>query len=168
MSVGNYGAVMNQIQGFIASEFGSPSNQGLSLFPQLVAVVASRADLTESNLRVTAPRLFDGSADVDVESGAVKLIGVVVQSLAAQAEDAAVLLYETNTVTEGTTRYVAAVMVNAGGSVATAEAQAVVFAEPVPMAALSWSVIDNGADGDIEGTTLGDASGVRVMLVFAE
>jgi hypothetical protein len=169
MSLGNYGSVMAQLQGYIATEFGSaPHNQGLSLFPQLVALVASRADLTDTNLRVAAPRLFDGTNDVDVEAGAVHLIGVVVQSLAAQAEDAAVLFYETNTVTEGTTRYVAAVMVNAGGTAATAEAQAVVFAEPIPMTALSWSVVDNGADTDIEGTTLGDASGVRVMVVYSE
>jgi predicted transporter len=71
-------------------------------------------------------------------------------------------------VTEGTTRYVAMINVNAAGTAATREALAVVFPEPVPFAALSWSVVDNGADTDIEGTTLGDTSGVKVMIVYAE
>ena len=168
MAVGNLGSVMTQLQGYISSEFNAVNNQGLALFPEMVRMVAARADLGETNLRVTAPRLFDGTNDVDVEAGAVKLIGIVAQSQTAQAEDAAVLVYETATVTEGTTRYVATLMVNAGGSAATREAQAVIFAEPVTCAALSWSVVDNGADTDIEGTTLGDADGVRVMFVYAE
>lgn len=172
MAIGNLGATKNLIQGFIASEFqgtdAAPVPQGLSIFTEMVERVASRADLTESNLRVTAPVLFDGTNDVDVEAGAVKLIGVIAQSQTAQAEDAAVLFYETNTVTEGTTRYVAMINVNAAGTAATREAIAVVFPEPIPMAALSWSVVDNGADTDIEGTTLGDASGVKVMIVYAE
>jgi hypothetical protein len=80
MAVGNLGATMNQIQGYIASEFNAVHNQGLSIFPEMVQRIASRADLSEANLRVTAPLLVDGTNDVDVEAGACKLIGVVVQS----------------------------------------------------------------------------------------
>jgi len=167
MAIGNLGASLNQLQGFIASGFGAPNNQGLSLVPEMVERIASRADLTESNIRVMPPRLFDGTNAVTLETTAVKLIAVIAQSLAAQVEDAAVLFYEA-AVTEGTTRYVAMINVDAANTAATARATAVVFPEPIPMAALYWSVVDNGADGDIEGTTLGDASGVRVLVVYAE
>lgn len=166
MAVGNLGVVMNQLRGFLASEFrntGINSNQGMSILPEMVERIASRADLTESNLRVTAPKLFDGTNDVDVESGAVKLIAVVAAGVTTTlAEDSAVLFYETGTVTEGTTRYAAMLEVRPG------ETSVMVFPEPLPMAALSWSVVDNGSDGDIEGTTLSDASGTKVMLVYAE
>lgn len=172
MAVGNLGVVMNQLRGFIASEFNAGStsvtNQGLSILPEMVERIASRADLTESNLRVTAPTLFDGTNDVDVESGAVKLIAVVAQTNSSAAEDEAVILYETNSVTEGTTRYVLSMNVDAAASQATSKLYLAVFPEPIAMAALSWSVVDNGADGDIEGTTLGDANGTKVMLVYAE
>ena len=167
MAVGNLGTVMNVLEGFIAHEFLAPSNQGISILPDMVRQIASRADLSETNLRVTAPQLFDGTNDVTVETTAVKVIAVVAQSLAAQVEDAAVLLYEA-AVTEGTTRYVAMVNVDAANTAATATLRVAVFPEPLPMASLYWSVVDNGADGDIEGTTLGDASGVRVMIVYAE
>jgi hypothetical protein len=170
MAVGNLGATLNQLQGYIASEFNASTvqahNQGLSILPEMVRMIASRADLSEANLRVTAPRLFDGTNDVDVEAGACKLIAIVAQANTSQLEDGAVLLYETNTVTEGTTRHLLALNLDASATVFTT--YMAVFPEPVPFTALSWSVVDNGTDGDIEGTTLGDASGVRVMLVYAE
>lgn len=168
MAVGNLGAVMNQMQGFIASEFLTTSNQGLSLFPEMVRQVLSRADLAEANARCTAPRLFDGTNDVTVETTAARLVGVVAQSLAAQVENCAILFYNA-AVTEGTTKYEAAVMVNADNTAAGARAVAVVYAEPVEFSStLRWSIVDNGADTDIESTTLADANGVRVMLVYVE
>lgn len=169
MAIGNLGSALTQLQGYIASEFGATTNnQGLSLLPEMVRTIASRADLTESYLRVTAPRLFDGTNDVDVESGAAKLIAVVAQTNASAAEDEAVLLYQTNTVTEGTTRYLAMVNCPAGGTSATAALTVAVYPEPIAFSALSWSVVDNGSDTDIESTTLGDANGTKVMLVYAE
>lgn len=166
MSVSNYGVVLTQMQGFLASEFGLPNNQGLSLFAAQVSEVLTRADIT-GTAHVTAPALFDGTNDVDVSSAACHLVGVVGQTLAAAAEDEAILFYNTTTPTEGTTRYLALLNVPAGGTAATARAQAAVYPDPVAFGtALSWSVVDNGSDGDIEGTTLGDASGTRVMVVY--
>lgn len=167
MAIGNLGATMNLLRGYLASEFGTPNNQGASLLPEMVERVASRADLTYTNLRVTKPVLFDGTNPVTVESGAVGVIAVVAQTLAAQAEDAAVLLYEASP-TIGTTRYTLALNVDAAGTAATAKMGSAVFPEPIPMAALYWAISDNGANGDIEGANPGDASGVRVMLVYAE
>lgn len=162
MSLGNLGATMNQLEGYIASEFNTVHNQGLSILPAVVRSIASRADLTESNLRVTAPQYFDGTNDVDVESGAVKLIAVVAMALSTLTEDGAVVLYETNTVTEGTTRYPFALEVTAGKTTVVA------FPEPHAMSALSWSVVDNGSDTDLEGTNLMEANLVKVMFVYAE
>jgi len=171
MAIGNLGATITLLEGFLASEFAPATynrNQGSALIVDMVRQIASRADLTYSNLRVTAPALFDGSNDVDVESGAVGLIAVVAATNASAAEDLAVLTYETNTVVEGTTRYTTMLNVDAAGTTATGRMYYAIYPAPIPMAALSWSVVDNGADGDIEGTTLGDANGIKVMLIYAE
>lgn len=169
MAVGNLGSALTQLQGYIASEFNTVNNQGLALVPDMVRMVASRADLTENSLRVTVPRFFDGTNDVDVESTAVKLIAVIGMSTASSAEDGMIVLYNNNTVTEGTTLFLAAVNVPGGGTLATARAVAHVFAEPITFdTALSWSIVDNGSAGDIEGTSLGDANGIKVCLVYAE
>lgn len=178
MAIGNVGAVKTLIEGFLASEFnkdanGAPTalahNQGLSLFAEAMLRIASRAELTQTSLKVAGPAFFDGTNDVDVTSSPCILLGVVAQSLAAQSENVAVLFYNTTTPTEGTTKYEAAVMVEAGGTAATAKATAVAYLEPVVFStALSWSVVDNGADGDIETTGLGDANGVKVLVVYAQ
>ena len=171
MAIGNLGATMQLLEGYLASEFLSTTynrNQGSALLPDFIRQIASRADLQYANLRVTRPVLFDGSADVDVESGAVGLIAIIAATNASQSEDVGVLVYETNTVTEGTTRHVEMLGVDAAGTTATGRMFYAVYPEPIPLAALSWSVVDNGSDGDLEGTGLGDANGVKVMLVYAE
>jgi len=169
MAIGNLGSAMTQLQGYIASEFNASAtqahNQGLSLLPSLVRMIASRADLSYTNLRVTFPAL-NTSADADVEAGAVGLIAVVAQGNTTGTEDQAVLLYETNTVTEGTTRYLVALNLDQSSTVFST--YMAVFPEPIPFAALSWSAVSNGADTDIEGTELADASSIRVMLVYGE
>ena len=53
-------------------------------------------------------------------------------------------------------------------SIATGKMFSAIFPEPIPMAKLIWSVVDNGSDTDIEGTALGDANGTKVMLIYAE
>lgn len=160
MSIGNLGGVMNQIEGFIASEFlTSRNHQGLAMFPALIREVATQANLTESNLRVTAPQLFDGTNDVDVESGTVRLFGVVLDN--SEAADNAFVVYETNTVTEGTTDPKLIIEVPAS------TAMAVVIPGGVVLDALSWSVTDAGTTA-IEAGTLAAANSVKVMLVYAE
>jgi len=160
MSVGNYGAVMHQLQGFIASEFAlARSHQGLSYFPQLIQLVASDASLAEANLRVTAPRFFDGTNDVDVEAGAVRLLGIVVDNT--EAASNALVIYETNTVTEGTTDIELYLELDAS------EARAIVIPGGLPLAALSWSATDGG-NAAMEAGTLSAANSLKVMLVYAE
>jgi hypothetical protein len=170
MAIGNMQPVLTLLEGFLASEFADTTynrNQGSALLVDFVRQIASRADLTYSNLRITAPAVNTAN-DVDVESGAVGLIAVIAATNATATEDAAILTYETNTVTEGTTRYITMLNVDAAASTATGKMFYQVFPEPIPMAALSWSAVDNGADGDIEGITLTAAGGIRVMLVYAE
>lgn len=162
MAIGNLGVVKNLLEGYVASEFTTfPTTQGLAILPEMVERIASRADLTQANLRVTRPIVFDGTNEVTVETGAVVVIAAVISALSTESEDEALILYEAAP-TEGTTRYTLALNVDAG-KIAVA-----VFPEPIPMAALYWSVVDNGSDGDIEGTSLGTASRTKVMLVYAE
>lgn len=180
MSAGNWGVVEHLIQGFLASSFNkdsngvpvttNPSDQGAtaSIFLDQIRLVATRADLTQANIKVAAPQWFDGTNDVDVSTSACVLLGAVAMTNATNAEDAFITFYNTNTPTEGTTRYLAGFNVPAGGTAATAKIQAVVY--PVPVAfdtALTWSAVDNGSDTDIEGTALADANGVLVMVVYA-
>lgn len=170
MAIGNLGAAMQLLEGYLASEFAPATynrNQGSALLPDFIKQIASRADLTYTNLRVTRPVLFDGTNDVTVETGAVGLIAVIAATNSSAAEDEAVLTYEA-AVTEGTTRYTTMLNVDAAGTTATGKMFYSVYPQPVAMAALYWSVVDNGADTDIEGTTLGDANGTKVMLVYAE
>lgn len=174
MSAGNWGAVETLIQGFLASEFlpgtTSAGDQGATASQFLAAVrnVATRADLTQANIKIAAPQLFDGTNDVDVSSAACILLGVVAQSNSTESEDEMVTFYNTTSPTEGTTRPLAYLGVPAGSSQATSRLTSVVFTTPVVFdTALSWSVVDNGSDTDIEGTSLGTANGVKVMVVYA-
>lgn len=171
MAIGNLDVSLKLLEGYLASEFAPATynrNQGSALIPDMVRQIASRADLTFTNLRVTKPVLFDGTNDVDVEAGTVGLIAIIAATNASQSEDVGVLVYETASVTEGTTRHVAMLGVDAAGTTATGKMFYAVYPEPITLAALSWSVVDNGSDGDLEGTGLGDASGVKVMFVYAE
>lgn len=160
MSIGNIGGVLHRVQGFIASEFNSPRNpQGLAILPELVERIASLAHLAEANLRVSAPRFFDGTNDVDVASGACKLLAVVVDNTEAAANQVAI--YGTATVTEGTTD-IELLLPVASSSMALA-----VLPEPKPLAALSWSSMDGGNTA-LEAGTLSAANSTKVMLVYAE
>lgn len=169
MAIGNLGSTMNLLEGYLASEFADTTynrNQGSALIPEMVRQIASRADLTYTNLRVSAPTL-NGATEQTIETGAVGVIALIAASNATASEDEAVLLYEA-AVTEGTTRYTVALNVDAAGSTATGKMFYAVFPEPIPMAALYVSAVHNGADGDIEGTTLADAGGLKWMVVYAE
>jgi hypothetical protein len=160
MSVGNIGGVMNQLEGFLATEYANSRNhQGLAIFPGLIREVVTQANLTEANLRCTAPRLFDGTNDVDVEAAAVRLFGIVIDNT--EAADNALIVYETNTVTEGTTDPKLVV------EVPSSSALALVIPGGVALDALSWSACDGGTVA-IEAGTLAAASSLKVMLVYAE
>lgn len=180
MSAGNWGTVEHLVSGFLASEFTkdsngvpvstNPSDQGAtqSIFMDAIRLVATRADLTEANIKVMAPKWF-GTAEVLAYTGAAKLLGVVAMTNSTCAEDAAVLFYDTaSAVTEGTDKFISAVFVGAGGTAATAKIASVVFTTPIPFATgITYSAVDNGSAGDIEGTSLADANGLLVMLVYA-
>jgi hypothetical protein len=179
MALGNWGVTRNLIQGLVASEPAEenriggvtgvfPDSQGLAIFADQMTQVATRADLDSSKNVKVAMRIFDGTNDVDISTTPALLLGVCAWTNASQSEDQAVTFYNTTTPTEGTTRFLAAVFVGAGGTAATAKTASVVYNEPVVFdTALSFSSIDNGSDTDIEGTTLGDANGTKVLIVYA-
>lgn len=160
MSVGNLGSVMTQLQGYIASEFLTNSNQGLSLFPRMCEMALTRADMTDANARVTVPALHDGINDVDVEAGAVHLVGIVAYN--GDTEVQTVYCYNTNLPIEGTSLFHAALILD------TLTAKALVFPEPIPMAALSWSVVQSDTPANQKGILLASPYTVRVMLVYTE
>lgn len=169
MAVGNLGASMQLLEGYLASEFSPATynrNQGSALIPDMVRQIASRADLQYANLRVSAP-VLNGATEQTLETGAVGVIALIAATNATQVEDAAVLLYEA-AVTEGTTRYTVALNVDAANTTATGRMYYAIFPQPIPMAALYVSAVDNGADTDIEGATLADVGGVKWMVVYAE
>jgi len=169
MAIGNLGSSLALLEGFLSSDFADATynrNQGSALIVDFVRQIASRADLTYSNLRVSAP-FVNTATEQTLETGAVGLIAVIAASNATAAEDIAVLTYEA-AVTEGTTRYTTALNLDGAGSTATGTMYYAVYPEPIPMAALYVSAVMNGSDTDIEGTTLGNAGGIRWMVVYAE
>lgn len=176
MSLGNYGAARNMIQGMIASEtaeedrlagletFGD--NQGVAMFADMVLEVAGRADL-DSSKNLKARIFINGAADVDVSTTPALLLGVVAWSNLTQAANAVVEFFNTNTPTPGTTDSLAYVVVTGGGTLATASAAAVVYSEPVVFGtALSAQVVLN-ANAGIEAGTLSVANGTKVLVVYA-
>ena len=159
MALGNLGAVRNLLDNFVATTYvGARSHQGVALFPELCARVATRADLTYTNLRVYGPDTFDGTNDVDIEAGAVGLIGVLIDNTEAAIN--ALVIYNTATVTEGTTDPKLVITVPASSMLA------VVFPEPVALAAFSYSAIDG--DQTAGGTTLAAASSLISTFVYCE
>jgi hypothetical protein len=160
MAIGNMGAVLNLIQGYVATGFEDTArqNQGLSLLPEIVRQIASRADLTYDNLRVYGPALFDGTNDVDIETGAVGLIAIVFDNTEAATNTPVV--FDDNAVTEGTT------VPRVKFSMAASSLQTLIFTEPLALAALSWSVLDGDALDNA--SVLAAASSVRAMFIYAE
>jgi len=160
MSLGNIGGALNRLQGFVASEYANVRhNQGLSLFPAMIHMAATQADLTEGALFVSAPRLFDGANDVDVETVGVRLLGIIVDNT--EAASNGLCVYETTTVVEGTTDIEVYVELDAS------EAKAMVFPGGIPLAALAWSSTDGG-NAAMEAGTLSAANSVKVLFVYAK
>lgn len=178
MAIGNLGAVKTLIEGFLYSEFNKDTtntslstfahNQGEGVILEMIERIASRADLTQANLKVYAPTLYQGAV-VTVTSSPCILVGVVAQSTATEAQDRAVVFYDASAGTIGTTKYKAMLHIPAGGTAATATWNAAVYPSPVTFAtALSFTVTDNNADAAIEGTTQGTTNGSRIMVVYAQ
>lgn len=161
MAIGNLGAVQNLLQGYAASGFSKVrSNQGLSLLPWMVTQIASRAELTYTNLRVSAP-MVNAAAEIVLESGAVGLIALVIDNAEA-ANATTVYAYPSATVTEGGQLFSAGVLVAAG------QMHVAVFPEPIPMAALSLQAIQSDSAVNQEAGTVSTAGAVTILAVYAE
>lgn len=159
MSYSSVGAIKHLIEGAIYSDYAtSRFNQGVSLFVPMVWDVMTRADLSSTkNVRVVLPA--DNAATVTaVESGAVDLIGIVIDNDNASTSYVQLFNVAGASVTLGTTVPFTSIPV-AGDTM-----RAVVFAEPLPFGtAFSWD-----ASTTLTGATRTTAADVKVMLVYAE
>lgn len=84
MSVGNYGAVKNQLDGYVGldmgdlqgSTLGARSTQGVASLPQLVGMVLTRPDFANTlNAKISAPAL-NTTSGVDVSATAGNVVAV--------------------------------------------------------------------------------------------
>ena|SRR3990167_1249307 len=110
--------------------------------------------------RVSAYTLFDGTNDEDVETGAVRLFGCVIDN-SMSAEDAYIALYNTNTVVEGTTNTLGYLWAPRN------RVSCYAFRPIVFDTAFSWSSLA-GTEADLEAGTLTTASGTQVGFVYTE
>jgi len=110
--------------------------------------------------RVSAYTLFGGADDVDVEAGAIRLFGVVIDNSMA-AEDAYIVLYNTATVVEATTNPLGCLWAPRN------RVSAYVFRAVVFDTAFSWSSL-LGTKAGLDAGTLTTANGTQVAAVYTE
>lgn len=133
-------------------------NQGLWYGRE--AVRRAIQDFRETDTPTVYPlTAFDGTNDVDVDSGAVTLYGILVDNSQAST-DAFVVLYNTATPTEGTTDPLGYLWAP------RAAAHFYVFPSGITFdTAFTWSVVV-GTEAGIEAGTLAAASVVSVGAVY--
>lgn len=159
MAYSNVGATINQLQGLVATAFGDSArqNQGLSLLPEIVRQIATRAELDSTlNLRVSAVGLFDNTNHFEVSTTPAVLIASVFDNTEAAANTP--VIYDESP-TEGTT------VPRVALSMAASKLDVTVYLDPISMTDLYWSVIDG--DALTNSSTLAAANSVRGFLVYA-
>lgn len=155
----DWSRIRHQVDGLISSVSSTRSDQALWTWREALRALVQ--DFRETGTpRVSAYTLFGGTDDVDVEAGAVRLFGLVVDNSMA-AEDAYIVLYNTATPVEGTT--------NALGLLYAPRnrVSAYAFRPLVFDTALTWSSVLGTTAGQ-EAGTLTTASGTQVGLVYTE
>lgn len=154
MSVTNFGAVKNRLDGYVYSEYNARANQGFAIAPDLVQVVMTQAHL-QGEAKTSAPTA-NGSAVVLVENAPARLVGLLADN--AGSSDAWVQVFGVASPTLGTTDPIAEVRVPAG------EAVAVLFPRPIPAAsALTWD-----ATTAAKGATRATAGTVKATVAYVK
>lgn len=152
--------IRHQVDGLISSVSSTRSDQALWTWREAVRALVQ--DFREVGTpRVSSYSLFDGTNDVDIESNAVRLFGVLVDNSQAST-DAWVAVYNTNAPVEGTTN-------PAGGLFWSPQNRVVCYAfRPVVLGtALTWSSMV-GTQAALAAGTLTAANGTQVALVYTE
>ena len=151
--------IESQVDALISGVASARSDQSLWYWRENLRRLIQ--DFRETQVpRVSAYTLFGGTDDVDVEAGAVRLFGCVIDNSMA-AEDAFIALYNTATPVEGTTNTLG--YLYAPRNRVTAYAfRALVFDT-----AFTWSSVLGTAAG-LEAGTLTTASGTQAGFVYTE
>lgn len=155
----DWSRIQHQVDALIGGVSATRSDQALWTWREMVRHLVQ--DFRETGTpRVSAYTLFDGTNDEDVESGAIRLFGVVIDNSQAST-DAHIHTFNTATVVEGTTDPLAIYWAPANRVVCYAH-RPIVYS-----AAFSWSAT-TGTEAAIEAGTLTAASGVQVGWVYTE
>src|SRR3990167_10690587 len=155
----DFSRIRHQVDALISSVATARSDQALWTWREAVRALVQ--DFREVGTpRVSAYTLFDGTNDEDVETGAIRLFGCVIDN-SMSAEDAYIALYNTNTVTEGTTDALGLLWAPRN------RVSCYAFRPIVFDTAFSWSSVLGTTAGQ-EGGTTSTASGTQVGFVYTE
>mgnify|MGYP001600296027 FL=1 len=155
----DWSRIQHQVDALIGGVSATRSDQSLWTWREMVRHLVQ--DFRETGTqRTSAYTLFGGTDDVDVEAGAIRLFGAVIDNSMA-AEDAYIALYNTATVVEGTTDTLGYLWAPRNRVVAYAF-RPIVFAT-----AFSWSSV-LGTEAGLEAGTLTTASGTQVGFIYSE
>ena len=155
----DWGRIRHQVDALISSVSTTRSDQALWHWRENIRALVQ--DFRETGTpRVSAYTLFGGTDDVDVEAGAVRLFGCVIDNSMA-AEDAYIVLYNTATPVEGTTDALGLLWAPRN-RVSCYAFRPIVFAT-----AFTWSSVLGTTVGQ-EAGTLTTASGTQVGHVYSE
>jgi hypothetical protein len=168
MSVGNYGAVKNQLDGFVGvdlgdiqgSTLGARSNQGIAILPQLVGIVLTRPDFVNTlNAKISAPTV-NTSSGVDVSATAIGQLVAVAWDNSQSATDAYIVVFG---------------VVKASVTLGTTNPSLVIYAKANSQGALvlpaAYTLTNTGLSWDsttniYAGATRSTAATVKVMVVY--
>lgn len=169
MSVGNLGAVMNQLEGLIGTDLGTTggslgarSTQGLAMLPRLLREVLSRADFANTlNAKLYAPALNSAGANAISASGG-NIIAIAWDN-SQSATDAYIALYgvASGSVTIGTTQQSFSVFALRAAQGAILLPQPLV---PLTNTGLAWDSTTNVNPG----TSRSTVSTVTFMAVYTQ
>lgn len=167
MSVGNYGAVKNQLDQIIATDLamtgttlGARSNQGVAILPSLIHQVLARPDFVNTlNAKIYGPTA-NGAASITIASTAENLVAVVWDNSQA-ATDAYIVLFGViaGSVTLGTTNPSAVIYAKANSQ------GCVLFPQPLATltnTGLSWDSTTN----IYAGATRSTAATVTIAAIY--
>lgn len=168
MAYGNYGAVKNLLEGYVATDLANTgttnlarTTQGTAILPSLIHQVAARPDFSNLyNLKVYAAFAANTTASITIESVATQgVIGIAWDN--SDTVDGYLVVYGIATGVIGTTQQAITLYMKNKTS------GAVVFPEPVvPVTntGLSWNVTTNVTPG----ATASTASKVSVVVIYAK
>lgn len=158
----NFASVANVLEGIINNQLTfARHNQGIWEWYNALSRIMS-ANRFSGTPRVVSSAVIGGTgaADVDIEAGAVRLFGVLADNSMA-AEDAYVLLYNTATVTEGTTDTLGALWV------ARATIGTYVFCDGIAFDTAFTASGSIGTEAGLEAGTL-NTTAMTAVFVYTE